>query len=115
MAELNPDLVSVVQTVRDHYAGFVEVVDDSPVRVLVDPNAEACPMYLIDLGAEFVFGVGRGGCRWELEFKPDDLGLLWEVWDAVVAGHVSEVFGPARSRVQVTLSDGTTRVVDLVA
>lgn len=105
---LNPELDEVVQSLRDRFQNYVEVSDGPPFTVWVTPKPDASPMYLIDMGTEFVFGVGRGGCRWELEFTQDDLGFFRRVWDAVIAGEIREVFGPARSRVQVTLQDHTT-------
>ncbi|WP_432948102.1 hypothetical protein ACQPXM_12775 [Kribbella sp. CA-253562] len=53
---------------------------------------------------------GHQGGRWELGRDQDDLLLLIDLVRSVVAGRVIEVFGPARSRVEVTLSDGTRKV-----
>ncbi|WP_433012906.1 hypothetical protein [Kribbella sp. CA-294648] len=53
---------------------------------------------------------GHQGGRWELGRDEDDLLLLMDLVRSVVAGRVVEVFGPARSRVEVTLSDGTEQV-----
>ena len=108
MDTLNPELARLVQSLRDHFPTYIRVSDAPPFSVWVTPQHEASPMYLIDLGAEFVFGVGRGECRWELEFAGGDLNFLRQVWESVVLGQVREVFGPARSRIQVGLADGTT-------
>lgn len=50
---------------------------------------------------------GLGG-RWELSTTEADLDLLEAIIQSVIAGRVSEVLGPGRSRVKVTLSDGRT-------
>ena len=107
MRELNPALLPVVQALRDRFPGFVEVTGEEAACVFVTPNPDASPMYIISIDEEFVFGVGRGSCRWELQVTLDDLDFMRTVWDAVIAGQVSEVFGPARSRVQVRIGDGT--------
>ena len=39
-----------------------------------------------------------------------DVNFLTDVVRSVIAGRISEVLGPNRSRVEVTLSDGTTAV-----
>jgi len=105
---LRPELAQAVRSLRDDFPTFVEVSEGSPTTVWVTPRDEASPMYLIVLDYEFVFGVGRGGCRWELALTQDDLGFFRRVWEAVISGEVVEVFGPARSRVSVSLQDGTT-------
>ncbi|MGW1341881.1 hypothetical protein ACWCOV_12605 [Kribbella sp. NPDC002412] len=53
---------------------------------------------------------GHQGGRWELGRDEDAALLLIDLVRSVIAGRVSEVFGPARSRVEVTLSDGTRKV-----
>lgn len=108
MDALNPEVAKVVGALRDRFPSYVEATTEPPFTVWVSPAGESSPMYVIDLGKEFVFGVGRGGCRWELQFNADDLDFFRQVWDAVILGKVSEVFGPGRSRVQVVLPDGTT-------
>lgn len=107
MDAMNPDLRRIFQPVQDRFPAYVEASSKPPFSVSVTPAAEASPMYVTDLGEEFVFGVGRGGCRWELGTSPEDLEFLRRVSDAVILGNVSEVFGPGRSRVRVHLQDGT--------
>ena len=53
---------------------------------------------------------GHQGGRWELGRDEDDLSFMADLVRSVIAGRVVEVFGPSRSRVEVTLSDGTTTV-----
>jgi hypothetical protein len=65
---------------------------------------------LRDAGALQVESPGHPGGRWELNRDQDDLLFLMDYVRSVVAGRVVEVFGPDRSRVEVTLSDGTTVV-----
>ncbi len=75
-------------------------------RIVLTPPTGACPVTWRPLGDEIILGIGRGGCRWELASTPDDVAFLRDVVDAALDGRVSEVFGPARSRVTVTLADG---------
>lgn len=53
---------------------------------------------------------GHQGGRWELGRDEEDLVFLIDLVRSVIAGRVVEVFGPARSRVEVTPSDGTRTV-----
>ena len=99
----------MVSAMHTRFPSFVEVNDEGPVSVSIRPNDGACPMYLVDLRTEFVLGVGRAGCRWELGLTQDDLAFARSTWDAVVAGRVNEVFGPGRSRVRVQLPGGLER------
>lgn len=50
---------------------------------------------------------GPGG-RWELGTANEDIELVEGIVRSIIAGRVSEVFGPGRSRVTVTLADGTS-------
>lgn len=74
--------------------------------VVLPHPAGACPVNWLVLGDEIILAVGRGGCRWELASTPEDVAFLRDVVDAALEGRVSEVFGPARSQVTVTLPDG---------
>lgn len=74
--------------------------------VALPQPAGACPVNWLPLGDEIILEVGRGGCRWELASTPEDVAFLRDVVDAALDGRVSEVFGPARSCVTVTLADG---------
>ncbi len=53
---------------------------------------------------------GHLGGLWELGRDAEDLAFLVDLVHSVVACRVVEVFGLARSRVEVTLSDGTVAV-----
>ncbi len=81
--------------------------DTDSASVAITPPKGACPLYWIDMGDELIFGAGEGDCRWELDKATPDLEFIQLVADAVVAGRVWEVFGPARSRLTVHLPDGT--------
>lgn len=61
-------------------------------------------------GDALQFTAGHQGGRWELGRDEDDLTLLIELVRSVLAGRVTEVFGPARSRVEITLSNGSREV-----
>lgn len=81
--------------------------DDDGLGVSVEPGPDACPVSWKLWGQTLILGIGRGGCRWELELGSDDVTFIEGVVEAAVAGRVSEVFGLARSEVTVTLTDGT--------
>lgn len=49
---------------------------------------------------------GHQGGRWELGADRADVDFIEEVTRAVIAGRVVEIFGPGRSRVEVTTSSG---------
>jgi hypothetical protein len=60
-----------------------------------------------DFGSEIVVQVGEFGGRWEIGGDDEDLAFLEDIVRSVIAGRVSEVFAVARSRVVVTLDDGS--------
>lgn len=76
----------------------------------LDPRREdACPTSWAELGAsELVLQVGEGG-RWELTRDLEAVELIERIVTAVTEGRVTEVFGPSRSQVTVTLEDGTSK------
>jgi hypothetical protein len=61
----------------------------------------------VDFGGEIVVQVGEFGGRWEIGGDDEDLAFLEDIVRSVIAGRVSEVFAVARSRVVVTLADGS--------
>jgi hypothetical protein len=71
------------------------------------PHLNALPLAWLDFGDALQVEAGHNGGRWELGRDSDDLDFLEDVARSVVAGRVVEVFGPSRSRVEVTLSDGS--------
>jgi hypothetical protein len=58
------------------------------------------------VGQVTVWTAGGTGGRWELSASDRDLDLVEDIVQSVVEGRVSEVVGPSRSRVTVTLSSG---------
>ena len=52
--------------------------------------------------------IGNVGGRWELDYTVADVDLVRKLIDAAVAGRVTEVTAPARSKVTVTFPDGST-------
>ena len=71
----------------------------------------ALPIYFTDMtGQALQLDAGSEGGRWEVERSSEQLAFLEELARSVVAGRVVETFGPGRSRVEVTLADGTTRI-----
>ena len=88
---------------RTGQAGAYAVVDLSPTRPgalgigwLASPSE-----VVLDTG-----GTGPGG-RWELEPIAQDLDHLEDLVRAVIAGRVVEAGTARRSRLEVTLGDGT--------
>lgn len=71
------------------------------MSVFVQPRRGACPLNWTEWRAELIFGVGTGGCRWELFGELSEIHFLEAVVEAAIAGRISEVFWPARSRVTV--------------
>lgn len=69
-------------------------------------NAAALPM---DVSCEqwIVIELGRIGGRWELGYDSGDLACAKELLGAAVAGRVTETAALGRSKVDVTLTDGT--------
>jgi hypothetical protein len=53
---------------------------------------------------------GHWGGQWELDRDEAAVDFMEDLVRSVVAGRVVEVFGPGRSRVEVTLSDGSRAV-----
>ena len=64
----------------------------------------------VDFGDEIVVEVGQFGGRWEIGAEEEDLAFLEDLVRSVIAGRVSEVFAVGRSRVVVTLAEGTQAV-----
>jgi len=86
-----------------------ETLENGIVVVEVTPrNPDALAVTWIHLGSEIVFQAGRHGGRWELARTSEDVAFMRRLVQGIVAGRVRETFGPRRSQVQVTLSDGTT-------
>ncbi len=56
--------------------------------------------------SDVLLSAGSGG-RWELEPTEQDIDLLEDLVRSVVAGRVTEAKDRRRSRVEVTLADGT--------
>jgi len=81
------------------------------VNVAVWPRRPgACSVGWADFGDEIILHVGEFGGRWELGSDDEDLLLLEAIVRSVVAGRVTEIPAPGRSRVIVLLSDGQTQV-----
>lgn len=94
--ELARRLAALVASVRARFGDAVVAEDGAVVRLRAP--AGACAVSWVQLRDEVVLQVGTGG-RWEL---PRDAAVL----EAVLAGHVTEVLGPGRAAVAVTLADG---------
>jgi hypothetical protein len=77
---------------------------------VVPRRSGARPVSWADFGGEIVVQVGEFGGRWKIGAEDQDLAFLEDVVRSVIAGRVSEVFAVARSRVVVTLADGSQEV-----
>jgi hypothetical protein len=81
------------------------------LMVRVTPHrAGARAIEWIDFGDEIIVQVGDIGGRWELAAEAADLAFMQDLVMSVVAGRVAEVFAYRRSRVTVTLRDGSAEV-----
>jgi hypothetical protein len=101
-------------TLADELAEVAEVSIDEEgwgVNVAVLPRRPgARSVGWADFGEEIVLQVGEFGGRWELGGDDEDLLLLEAVVRSVVAGRVTEILAPGRSRVIVVLADGERQV-----
>lgn len=99
---------------RQLAAEFADVADVEITRTgiglfvrVVPHRAGARSLVWSDHGDEIILEVGEIGGRWELDAEAVTLAFLRDVVLSVLAGRVSEVFAYRRSRVTVTLSDGS--------
>lgn len=118
LRELLPYLRSLVGdsaavTAHDHWVtepdGSVDRSRSPSIHaVRVRPHNPAA--VAVDLTCEqwIVVEVGRVGGRWELGYEDADVAQVERLLDAAVAGRVAETFALGRSRVVVTLADGST-------
>ena len=81
--------------------GLLRLVHVSPTR------GGASPTGWMDMVDELQVFAGEGDCRWELARTEADVQFIENVVESVLAGRVTEAFGPSRSKVAVTLADGT--------
>lgn len=85
---------------------------DSWAGATVRPTrSDACGIEWVEFGNEVVLSIAGGlGGRWELDRTTADLDFLEDVVRSVIAGRVVEVSAGDRSRVEVTLADGSSAV-----
>lgn len=76
--------------------------------VLLRPHNPAALAVALTCEQWVVVEVGRVGGRWELGYEDADVEQAKRLLDAAVAGRVAETFALGRSRVVVTLADGST-------
>lgn len=94
-------------------AATVETDEDYPwaAAELRPVRADALGVSWIEFGNEVVLSTARGlGGRWEPDRSAESMEFLEDVVRSVVAGRVVEVTAGDRSRIQVTLSDGSVAV-----
>lgn len=94
-------------------AATVKTDDDYPwaAAELWPVRADALGVSWIEFGNEVVLSTARGlGGRWELDRSAESMDFLEDVVRSVVAGRVVEVTAGDRSRIEVTLSDGSVAV-----
>ena len=76
-------------------------------------RSDAVTIWWADLDMEVILDLPGTGGRWELGPSDSDLDLLEAIVRSVIDGRVSEVRGPARSRVTVTLGDGKSQTTSV--
>jgi hypothetical protein len=77
---------------------------------LTPTNPRSIGATWIDFGEALqVETLGGDGGRWELDRTDEDLDFILGVVEAAIAGRIVETFALGRSRVTVTLEDGTTQ------
>lgn len=101
--ELARRLAAVGASLRERFGDDVVAEDGAVVRLRAP--AGACAVSWVQLRGEVVLQVGTGG-RWELPRDARSAGFVEDVVAAVLAGRVTEVLGPGRAAVAVTLADG---------
>lgn len=81
--------------------------DRSSLVTFTPTNCDALGLAWFEgVGQVTVWTAGGPGGRWELSASDEDLDLVEDIVQSVVEGRASEVVGPSRSRVTVTLSSG---------
>ncbi len=94
-------------------AATVQTDDDYPwaAAEFRPVRADALGVSWIESGNEVVLSTARGlGGRWELGRSTESMDFLEDVVRSVVAGRVVEVTAGDRSRIEVTLGDGSVAV-----
>ncbi len=102
LAELEAELSEFAHVGRETLEHGIVMVDVTP------PKPDALCMTWLVMKDEIVFQAGHHGGRWELAKTPEDVAWMARVASAVAHGRVRETFGPNRSRVEVTMEDGTS-------
>lgn len=105
----------LVESVENQLGEAVSVQRQSPPNASVEivrlepSRPDACFAAWIEMGgSELILCVGKGG-RWELPRDVESVTFVEGAVEAVIDGRVVEVFAPGRSRVTVTLGNGTQR------
>lgn len=74
--------------------------------ITVEPHVRGAREIWIAFDGWLTVGIGDIGGVWELEYKEADVEFLTSLITSVVEGRVEQVFGFARSMVEVILPDG---------
>lgn len=102
LAEMESDLGPIAEITREAQGpGFVTLS-------VAPRNPKARPIWLCYADDEIIIEAGSPGGRWELQRTPEDVAFLIDLVQSITAGRVREILGPKRSRLEVTLADGTT-------
>lgn len=104
---------SAAVTAHDHWAtgpdGSVDRSRLPSIRsVVVRPHNPGALAVGLTCEQWIVVEAGQVGGRWELGYEGADVARAKRLLDAAVAGRVAETFALGRSRVVVTLADGST-------
>ena len=102
LADIEAGLGAIAEITREAKAPGYVTLSVAP------RNPKARPIWLCFIGDEIVIEAGSPGGRWELRRTREDVAFLGDLIGSITAGRVREIVGPKRSRVEVTLADGTT-------
>lgn len=98
---LAEELGDEVSVIRDNDGPYLESTRFIPT------NTKALPVTWIDFGDQLDVWAGHNGGWWEdVGRDPTALDYVEDLTRSVMEGRVTETFGPDRSRVEITLSDG---------
>jgi hypothetical protein len=113
--EVRARLTDLANQIADELGNHVTVSRDSDGPFLeatrfVPTNPAALPVTWVDFGNQLDVWAGHNGGWWEDVGRDHEaVDFVEDLTRAVIAGRVVEAYGPQRSRVEVTLRDGTVR------
>src|SRR5687768_13772952 len=112
--EVRVRLGQLAKNLADELGDCMSIFRDSDGPYLettrfVPTNTKALPVSWVDFGDQLDVWAGHNGGWWEdVGRDPAALDFVEDLTRSVIAGRVTETYGFHRSRVAVTLRDGTT-------